>query len=545
MKPDDTMSLNSGRDPLRPEIALSWQRSRLSGLSPATPNLRVDSDAVDRRSRLVAAAAPVLTKLAEQLADTPFCVLFADRESRIVGMPTGSRTLRDRLDRLGVVTGGVFLEETTGTNSIATAHELHRGVAVHGDEHYLEPFKAFSCYGHPISHPVTRRLEGVIDITCLEVHDSPLLGPLITRTARDIEDRLLAASRRGEQRLLAAFQVACGGHHRPVLVLGTEVTLANRAATELLDPLDHLRLRDLAAAGGRHAESHVVQLVSGQCVTVRVREIEPGLDGTLFEFGSADRHPATPTADTISSEGLPGRPVYIGGAPGTGRTTLALLMLGGTEVVVLDAVDAAHQETTWLDSLERAACHSPTLLVENIHLLPEICAVRLRRVVDQPRLRVVLTGAPLAELAGQGALLAAACTTHRDLAVLAERTEQLPRLIRVMLDQLGVGDRLRFTPATLAALAGHQWPGNLWELSAVVRSVASRRSAGDITPFDLPHRYQVSPRLRAMTPLERAEHDAILAALRACNGNKQRAAERLGISRTTLYNRLRALHLTA
>ncbi|MFP1629657.1 hypothetical protein ACLB9X_31880 [Streptomyces sp. 5K101] len=52
-------------------------------------------------------------------------------------MPIGAGRLRDRLEGLGVVAGGVFLEETTGTNSIATAHELRRGVAVHGEEHYL------------------------------------------------------------------------------------------------------------------------------------------------------------------------------------------------------------------------------------------------------------------------------------------------------------------------------------------------------------------------------------------------------------------------
>lgn len=175
---------------------------------------------MDRRSRLAAAAEPVL---AEQLGDGNFCVLFTDRESRIVDMPIGAGRLRDRLEGLGVVAGGVFLEETTGTNSIATAHELRRGVAVHGEEHYLEPFKRFSCYGHPITHPVTRRLVVVLDITCDTGNDSPLLAPLIARAARDIEERLLQSTRRAEQRMLAAFQTAAAGRNRPVLVLGEGV----------------------------------------------------------------------------------------------------------------------------------------------------------------------------------------------------------------------------------------------------------------------------------------------------------------------------------
>ncbi|MCT9081841.1 sigma-54-dependent Fis family transcriptional regulator [Streptomyces fulvoviolaceus] len=556
MNPSDTT--------LRPEIAHSWWRSEMSGLTPAAPNLRVEPDAVDRRSRLAAAAEPVVAELAEQLGDADFCVLLADRESRIVDMPVGARALRDRLEGLGTVAGGVFLEETTGTNSIATAHELRRGVAVHGEEHYLEPFKQFSCYGHPISHPVTRRLEGVLDITCLTRNDSPLLTPLIARAARDIEERLLQTTRHVEQRMLAAFQVAAAGRIRPVLVLGEGVVLASPAAVELLDPVDHIQLRELAAGLGRRGtggcpQPHLVrsvELSSGRTLSVRFQAVAPGTDGVLFEFHDPDEPGAT--AHRVGSarrpavrpvELLPGTPVYIGGAPGTGRTTTVRSLAGGdaTRIVSLDASDAAVRgAAAWLADLERAADARPSLLViEDAQLLPDTCAVRLRRLLERPGPWIVLTGAPLAELTGQSAVLAAGCPAQIELLRLRDRTEELPGLVRTMLDDLGVYGRLRFTPAALAALAGHLWPGNLRELHTLVRTVAGRHSAGDITLQDLPEGYRVSPRRRSMTPLERAEHDAIATALRECGGNKLRAAKRLGISRTTLYNRMRALRITA
>jgi transcriptional regulator of acetoin/glycerol metabolism len=561
VRPSDTI--------LRPEIASSWWRSEMSGLTPAAANLRVEPDAVDRRGRLVAAAEPVLAELAEQLGDADFCVLLADRESRIVDMPVGARSLRDRLEAVGAVTGGVFLEETTGTNSIATAHELRRGVAVHGPEHYLEPFKRFSCYGHPITHPVTRRLEGVLDITCLTRNDSPLLAPLIARAARDIEERLLRTARRAEQRMLAAYQVAAAGRHRPVLVLGEGVVLASPAAVELLDPVDHIRLRDLAAGLARRGTGgcpqphlvHSVELSSGRTVSVRFEAVTPGTDGVLFEFheaGEADttttrrRGPArarAPRSAVRPAELVPGTPVYVGGAPGTGRTTTVRSLAGGepSQIVTLDASEAtARGEAAWLTDLERAADGCPDLLVvEDVHLLPDACAVRLRRLMERPAPWIALTGAPLAELTGQCAALAANCLAHIELLTLRDRTEELPGLVRAMLDSLGVGDRLRFTPAVLAALAGHPWPGNLRELHTVVQAVVGHRSAGDVTPRDLPEGYQISPRWRTMTPLERAEHDAITAALRECGGNKLHAAKRLGISRTTLYNRMRTLQITA
>ncbi|GHB83235.1 sigma 54 type regulator [Streptomyces umbrinus] len=551
-------------DTLRPEIAHSWWRSEMSGLSPDTPNLRVEPDAVDRRSRLTAAAEPVLAELAEQLGDRDFCVLFTDRESRIVDMPIGAGRLRDRLEGLGVVAGGVFLEETTGTNSIATAHELRTGVAVHGEEHYLEPFKRFSCYGHPITHPVTRRLVGVLDITCDTGNDSPLLAPLIARAARDIEERLLQSTRRAEQRMLAAFQTAAAGRNRPVLVLGEGVVLANPAAVELLDPVDHIRLRELAAGIVRRGiggcpQPHTVrsvELASGRDVSVRFQAVAPGVEGVLFEFDQPDgpggtarivgspRRPAVRTTKPV-----PGTPVYVGGEPGTGRTRAARALAGGdrTRTVTLEASEAAVRgEAAWLAELERSVDGRPTLLVvEDVHLLSDACAVRLRRLMERPGPWIALTGAPLAELTGQSAALAAACPEHIELPKLRDRTEQLPEFVRAMLGDLGIGDRLHFTPAALAALAGHPWPGNLSELHSVVRTVAGHRSVGDITPWDLPEGYRVSPRRRSMTPLERAEHDAIAAALRECGGNKLHAAKRLGISRTTLYNRMRTLQITA
>ncbi|WP_369032661.1 MULTISPECIES: hypothetical protein [Streptomyces] len=207
---------------------------------------------------------------------------------------------------------------------------------MHGDEHYLEPFKAFSCYGHPITHPVTRRLVGVLGITCDTRNDSPLLAPLIARAARDIEERLLRSTRRAEQRMLAAFQTAAAGRNRPVLVLGEGVVPANPAAVELLDLIDDIRLRELAVGIVRRGvgacpQPHTVrsaELASGRDVAVRYQAVAPGAEGVLFEFeqlGGTDgtarivgssRRPAVRTTEPV-----PGTPVYVGGEPGTGRTT--------------------------------------------------------------------------------------------------------------------------------------------------------------------------------------------------------------------------------
>ncbi|MGW1742029.1 sigma-54-dependent Fis family transcriptional regulator [Nocardia sp. NPDC001965] len=535
---------------LRPEIALSWHRSRLSGLEPDNASIQIGHDAVPRRTRLLTAASPVLNRLSDQLSDAPCCVLISDRDSRIAAHPIGSPALQNRLEGVGAVVGGIFLEETTGTNAIATAYELRHGVVVHGEEHYLEPFKAFSCYGHPILHPATRRLQGVLDITCLSKDSTQLLKPIVAQAVREIELNLLEIGRYSERRLLSEFQVAASGSKRALIGVAADLILANRAATELLTPADHARVSEMAVEmtsrpGKRIAERiETIALASGQSVVARFRVVEPGVDAVLAELEPRPQVDSSGQASRLKSETtmlVEGQPVYVSGSSGTGRTTTAFHLAGARSIVTLDGAEMAEFDWRALsDNL--SADRSIVLVAENIHLMSESHVDRLRRMLRPARNCVVLTGCPASQLTGASAALVAICESHVELADLSDRAHELPRLISEMVNDLGAGDRVIFTPAALAALAMQPWPGNLTELRSVVRVTLESRSAGCITPNDLPERYRPGGR-HTGTILQRVEYNAIVRVLQACDGNKLRAAEQLGISRTTLYNRIRALRI--
>lgn len=77
--------LASGRDPaeVRPSIAASWRRSRLSGV-PAEDAAFPYRPAAGT-SRLMSAAEPVLNRFAMSLPGTDVCIVLADRGARIVG----------------------------------------------------------------------------------------------------------------------------------------------------------------------------------------------------------------------------------------------------------------------------------------------------------------------------------------------------------------------------------------------------------------------------------------------------------------------------
>jgi len=113
---------------------------------------------------------------------------------------------------------------------------------------------------------------------------------------------------------------------------------------------------------------------------------------------------------------------------------------------------------------------------------------------------------------------------------------------------------LTIEPTALSLLIAYDWPGNVRELENAVESAIALAAGPSITAADLP------PRIRQSTgsdrpqtfgtlseAVERAraavEERMILDALRDADGNRTRAAERLGISRKTLFNKMKDLGL--
>ncbi|WP_307849388.1 sigma-54-dependent Fis family transcriptional regulator [Qaidamihabitans albus] len=552
------MDLLDEQRQLRPEIAESWRRSELSGLRPGSPTDRLTVRDIDRRSRLLGAATPVLDEMARHLADTGLCVMLADRECRIVARRFGTRSVERVLDSIHAVPGCQFTEETSGTNSLATPYEVGHGVAVHGEEHYLESLKRFTCYGHPIVHPATKRLEGVLDITGLVEDTNPLLAPFLVHAVADIERRLLDGSKLAEQRLLAAFQSA---QHRSsaVLALGEDVVLANTAAVDLVDAADHPLLREVSRTrrGVRR-----LRLTSGTEVEVRVEAVSVNA-GTLFEL--APVRPAYPSAarrtgrrgaggvlpaeaqDRLQRSMQARRRVLVAGEPGTGRSTATAELAGREPAARLDAADVpALGEGAWAARLERLATeHQGLVVVEAVHLLPPVLAAGVARLLDETSAWIALTSGPSAELSGEHAALATRMHRRVELPPLRERRADIPALARTLLGALWPDSSLRLTAGALELLAAQPWPGNLRELATVLRAATEHRSAGDITARDVAPSCQVSAAAHRLTGWEQAEHDAITKALAAASGNKVHAAKRLGISRSTLYNRMRALRISS
>lgn len=98
-----------------------------------------------------------------------------------------------------------------------------------------------------------------------------------------------------------------------------------------------------------------------------------------------------------------------------------------------------------------------------------------------------------------------------------------------------------FTPEALDAMRHHLWPGNVRELDHVIERSVLMSPGNIVTAFDLALEAtpdaRLSARLEEMS-LEDAERLLIKKALARFEGNANRAAEALGLSRSALYRRL-------
>lgn len=107
--------------------------------------------------------------------------------------------------------------------------------------------------------------------------------------------------------------------------------------------------------------------------------------------------------------------------------------------------------------------------------------------------------------------------------------------------------RMWFTEQALEALRAHAWPGNVRELDHVVERAVLMSSTDTVSAMDLALQTtpaaQLSARLEEMS-LEDAERLLITKALSRYNGNANRAAEALGLSRSALYRRLQKYGLS-
>ena len=136
---------------------------------------------------------------------------------------------------------------------------------------------------------------------------------------------------------------------------------------------------------------------------------------------------------------------------------------------------------------------------------------------------------------------------------LRDRMEDLPVLIVTILKRLmeQLDRPLAIDPKAIEMMRNYPWPGNLQELEAVLGRAASQISGDElITPESLPdfihHPYSLkmeSSQFVSIRSLDDMEREAFIQSARVCNGNINKMIKVLGVSRTTLWRKLKQYNI--
>lgn len=528
------------------QISQSWRRAELVGLRPEE-DPRIELADVDPSSRIARAAAPVLTDIQNEITDMPIGCLLTDRHGAVLRRVFGTKQFQAIADGVGAQVGAIFDEQHTGTNALATPLEVRRPVLVEPGGHYLHSLQRFACYGVPVLDPKTRRLEGVLDLMAPAGSDTTLMKVVANRAALDISRRLVSDHDLATVASMAVFESMRCRTQNALVLIADGLVMQNSRSTEVLQQEDYVHLTGLVGQSNDVAET--MDLADGSRVQVRVRAF--GARAALFEIplNHADRRvPRGGNATALRSQ-LISHPaqaavagnghVVVAGEPGTGRTAVSVAIAQAIAPAAQVTVADLHNETVALKQLESTPI-TDVLVVESLEAVndPSVLA-RLRQLLDtRDGSRLILTSGPLDRLTPEAAAVAARCVDAVELRPLRSRQEEFSAIAASMLREHG-DPTSRLTLPALEALREQAWPGNLAELRKVLISALDRRSNGDIGVGDLPERYRAVCGRRNLTRLERAERDAIVDAMVECRRNKVQSAQRLGLSRSTLYQRLR------
>jgi DNA-binding NtrC family response regulator len=140
---------------------------------------------------------------------------------------------------------------------------------------------------------------------------------------------------------------------------------------------------------------------------------------------------------------------------------------------------------------------------------------------------------------------------------LRQRKEDIPLLVEQFLERYGVPlgiEQPTISEKAVQLLMAYEWPGNVRELQNCIYSAITIADGPAIEPADLPGRIYSNPEPSEITSMisgrlslaetaaqatAKAEREAINKALSETCGNREKAADLLGIGRKTLYRKLR------
>ncbi|TVL47705.1 sigma-54-dependent Fis family transcriptional regulator [Shewanella algae] len=584
-------------------LSASWQRCQGAGLNPAAipDELRLNTAALDERrqrhGRLLQAVEHSALPLFNQLMGRTQSRLILSDPQGFVLHHWGVSRYSQKLANIALDTGVNWLEQYKGTNAIAAALSERQCVSVIGEQHFIKSHRFMSCTASPLFSP-DGELLGALDITSEQQIHTPKTAILVSSLAQQLELALLCRLPSAAVRLdLAPQQALLHSGWQGVLVLDLDgrVLGANPMARQLLKGINlgqiHQALSPqvLSRGSGRLQQGLVFRtqaLEQPQHTKPVVRASQSGESSAAFKEPRLEQ--AWQQARKVLARNIP---LLILGETGVGKEQFVkqLHVQSARHQQPFVAVNCAAIPAELVESelfgYQAGAftgasrqgyvgkirqAHQGSLFLDEIGEMPLAAQSRLLRVLQE---REVV---PIGSNQAHSVDIQVIAATHMDLPALVQqgafRADLYYRLngLQVTLPALRqrsdlrrlihkLHQRYRVRPQSLCPVLEQQllqyhWPGNLRELDNLMQvACLMAEEFPELNWQTLPESLQqtLGTAEEAMAGLAPAPgnnlHSQMQTQIRdtwlACNGNVSEAARRLGISRNTLYRKLKALAL--
>ncbi|MGV5029901.1 sigma-54-dependent Fis family transcriptional regulator [Klebsiella pneumoniae subsp. ozaenae] len=544
-----------------PLLSDSWSRCQRYGLDPATedfPRLGAGelADRLASHRGLQQLAQPVVEALSRQVADLQSVVILSDPDGLVLHTLGDTQALQ-KAQRVALAPGNLWSESGRGTNAIGTALAIDDGCEIDGRQHFLTRNQNLYCAAMPLQRP-DGSIAGVLDISGPANFPHQHTFGWVKAAAKQIEYLWVKQSLHPEQWLMSL--------HRQV---------------DKLDSVEELLLvfSDNVLTAGNRLAMREFGLSAAQFGQLTFASLFPTLTQTAVSVPPAMHLPFTSPREGEKLLRLlnAGIALCIEGETGSGKEYVSRTLhrhsrwRSGKFVAINCAAIPESLIESELFGYQPGAftgaskngyigkireADGGVLFLDEIGDMPLALQTRLLRVLQEKEV------APLGASRSVPVNFALICATHRNLTQrvsagefredllwrLREYALALPPLrewpaletfIATLWHDLGgASRRVTLSNALLVHLSQLPWPGNVRQLQSVLKVMLALADEGDtLTPDALPEAYRAAPAPLPRGGLQAHDEQLIVDTLARVNGNVSRAAQMLGIARSTLYRR--------
>ncbi|WP_375748441.1 sigma-54-dependent Fis family transcriptional regulator [Vibrio sp. HN007] len=565
-------------------LSNSWNRSQLAGIEQhrTVDNFRLGNAQLSERKFILSR----VISLAERHASPLFSQLFSKTNSKLILTDAdgvilaswGQKKFDDKLASIALETGVCWQEKLKGTNAIGTAIVEQKAISVIGNQHYINRHHFISCSASPIFDHCGNML-GILDITSEQrIHHGDTLQ-LVQTMVRKIENELLCDHPEATTRIDLAVNeslITSGWQGIAITDERGNIVAHNSIAAQLLDqenivgkpikdviaqcevPLFYKKQSKKPQTTKRisiyspstklhcgeerieHAWQQSCKLIDKDITILLLGETGVGKNEFVKHLHIESKRRQAPLV-TVNCGALP-------------DTLIESELFGYAPGAFTGANNKGYQGKIRL-------ANGGILFLDEIADMPLDAQCRLLHVLQDKEIM------PIGSTKSYKVDIQIIAATHKDLEQLVAQGQfredlyyrlnglvlQIPAL-RERKDKQKLIEKIHhkhregiqeIDGELMAKLLSYHWPGNIRELDNVIKVSSTLASGEDkLTIEHIPER--ILKNFTASNADETAEEslketleDKVVTTYQAHEGNISRAAKALGISRNTLYRKLR------